>query len=272
MVCGVNFGAVELVMPREIRLSTDHWELLADLHPHHKTLYTLMYLKADEAGVVTRALKDFSGMAGYEYSESDIRALGDWVKVMPGGAILIPDYLRQQYSTLSYDARGQAKMWMAIRHHWGKRQKDGVEPFIAAWKALGVGGKVPEFKEHYNAGQETVPPWVKARGKDIALASAVPIPASWPKGIRDDFRQWCLMREEMALNQTSKQDLAHYQWDGGRAVHQVAIIQRWLDEGYPPLKIGEAINAAYQGSYTSIHAPRISKYEQQNVTRNRTDE
>jgi len=244
-------------MPRDIRLSTDHWELLGDMHPHHKLLYTLMYLKADHAGVVTHALKEFSGLAGYSYSQSDVDALGDRVKRLDDRRILVTDYLRKQYKTLSRKSHGQNNLWAAMATHWGKPTADGKEPFELAWHTMGIGHKVPEFADHYS-GVGPKPEWKVKNEREVERAASVPIPSWWPATLVIDFHKWMDKRAEALLRQTSKGESQHFLWDLGMAMSAVEKINQWLELGVHHSKISDSIAAAYQGSYPSFRMPKLT--------------
>ena len=135
--------------------------LIRDLqhHPHHlKLLYRILWELADPIGVVNYDRLAVSAMAGITYQEDDFLKFGKRVVQIGENELLMANYLKTTVKVLSPKSMGQAKVWRLLRERYGATA-DNMEPFYAAWNALGIRWSAPETQDGFRADDAALKPW-----------------------------------------------------------------------------------------------------------------
>lgn len=197
----------------------------------HRALLIALECLADEAGVVDWNLPKIQEVAGdgIDISRVDINKMGaDHAVWMPdGGAILLSQFMKMQYGTLSRHCPAHSNVWKTIEKWWGSRPSiHDPEPFVDFFASKLISRHAPPIKNEAQGDHE--PYWKTRSIIELAEVRQVVIPESLPSGVYKAMNGVFKWRERMIERARITSEGEKWMWTKDQADQMIDRVKSML--------------------------------------------
>ena len=224
----------------------------------HRALLIALECLADKAGVVDWNLDKIHAVVGDgpEITRLDIHSMGaDHVVWMPDGcAVLLSQFMKSQYGTLSRKCPAHSPVWQAIKKWWGERESiHHQEPFKAFFAEKLITRHGPLIKDEDQGGE--VPAWKIRALEDAELVKAVVIPEALPQCVYCAVKDMFAWRQRMVDRARIRTEGEKWTWTKEQAEHDIEQISSML-RTYTPESVEAQIRNMIRGTSLYLNPPK----------------